>query len=344
MRRVLFLLLLSVNLQMVITEGGISMRIMSISAQTMMYEMLDEVVVESSKVQCIYCSKYYDTGDMLNHEAVCPMKLNTCPTCGQAVYYSELQSGSHHCPGSEDTNDRVDDSQPNIGGGGGCGSFNNGTSHPSYGGGGISDEDGGEIGPLKLPNLPWNQVPTKSQLEIVFFEDYSQYSTKILNVLPQIHLVTSFLPENLPKQTLGYECVARAIALISNINLGASYQNAYQIITGAANENGVNFAKDGIPLDKINDVFKHYGTIVPSTYYAEDVEQSIDNHEAVMGMLKVTGGYHMVSIIGYDATNYYCAVGYENAVSLPKELFNERPIFNLLEKISIIKCKKSLQF
>lgn len=134
MKRILFITLLFVNLQIVMTEDGLSFISMTASAQDMMYEMLDEIEVEGTKVQCSYCSKRYEPDEMDSHYAVCPCKPTSCPKCGQSVLGSELQSGIHHCYGSENTNDNGNNGVWVGGGSSGGGGGGSGGGIPPGGG------------------------------------------------------------------------------------------------------------------------------------------------------------------------------------------------------------------
>lgn len=58
MKRILFIALLFVNLQIVMTEGGLSFISMTASEQTMMYEMLDDVEVNGELVNTVAVSVY----------------------------------------------------------------------------------------------------------------------------------------------------------------------------------------------------------------------------------------------------------------------------------------------
>lgn len=337
MKRILLIALLFVNLQIVMTECGISVGCMTASAQDMMYENLDGVVVESQKVQCSFCMKYYNPDEMCSHYEACEWVTTSCSQCNQTVLRRELQSGSHHCPGSENSNNENTGGTPSVGGGyrppGGGG----GGGNPSYGGGG----SGGNSSSSDGYGVPWAPVPPKTNFEPVILKEYPRYSVGELRNMFGVYLVNDHLPDVFPMQTLEYECFARAMAVVASINFNASYQNALDIITKAAKSNGIEFNERGIPLDGFENIVGHYGITASSAHDAEDVRQSIDNNEAVMGMIEVPGGYHMVSIIGYDDEHYYCAAGYSDPVCLPKDLFDEKPIMKLLETNPLLKCRKS---
>lgn len=170
MKRILFIALLFVNLQIVMTEDGLSFTSMTASAQDMMYEMLDEIEVEGTKVQCSYCSKRYEPDEMDSHYAVCPCKPTSCPKCGQSVLGSELQSGTHHCYGSENTNDNG-----NNGvwvGGGSSGGGNGGGGIPPGGG----SSGGGGRGNSFYDTEDKNKPSASNQYT---FEDYISFATKV---------------------------------------------------------------------------------------------------------------------------------------------------------------------
>ncbi len=321
------------------TEGGISIGCMTASAQDMMYEMLDEIVVESQKEQCIYCMKYYNPDEMSDHHSQCSAYPTECPKCGQAALRGELQSGSHHCPGSENSNGENTDSTPSVGGGYRPPGSGWGGGNPSYGGGN-TDSSGGS-GYYIYPILPGNSL-AKTDFGVLPLSAYQRIPIGVLNTTPEVHLVSMLRITVFQEQTRKYECFARAVANLAKINFNASYENAYNIITKAAENEGIDFDRHGIPLDKIYKVADEYGYINIYTHDAETVRQSIDEGKAVMGMINVPEGYHMVSIVGYDDDNYYCAAGYKEPVCLPKTLFTGKPIVNLIEPKSIYKCKRSL--
>lgn len=320
-------------------EGGISIGCMTASAQDMMYEILDEIVVESQKTQCTYCSRYYLPEDMESHYSDCDLYPTSCPKCGQSVFNSELKSGSHHCPGSENSNSGNTDSIPSVGGGYRPPGSGWGGGNPSYGGG-STDSSGGSGYPI-YPILPGNSS-TKTDLEILPLSAYQRVPIGILNTTPEVHLISTLQITAFQEQTRKSECFARGVANLAKINFNASYENAYDVITKAAESKGIDFDKDGVPFNQVYNVANEYGYINIYAHDAETVRQSIDEGKAVMGMIHVSEGYHMVSIVGYDDDNYYCAAGYKEPVCLPKTLFTEKPIVNLIEPKPIYKCKRSL--
>ncbi len=94
MKRILFIALLFVNLQIVMTEGGLSFISMTASAQTMMYEMLDDVEVNGELVNCKYgCGVRLCKREIEAHEESCPERMTECRTCHQSYKVSD----GHDC-------------------------------------------------------------------------------------------------------------------------------------------------------------------------------------------------------------------------------------------------------
>lgn len=76
------------------TEGGLSFISMTASAQTMMYEMLDDVEVNGELVNCKYgCGVRLCKRDIEANEESCPERMTECRTCHQSYKVSD----GHDC-------------------------------------------------------------------------------------------------------------------------------------------------------------------------------------------------------------------------------------------------------
>ena len=53
----------------------------------------------------------------------------------------------------------------------------------------------------------------------------------------------------------------------------------------------------------------------------------MDKGEVVFGIIDTDSGARMVTIIGSDAFNFYCASGFEEAQRIPKDDFQNHDIF-----------------
>lgn len=137
MKRILLLLLLCLNLQ-IVTHGGIFIVLAPASAQTMQYEELGEVIItgelencpnegcnvrdchnaieehrptcEYRKVECNLCHVTYKYIE--GH--ICQRQYVECPICRAQVLREDLESGRH-------THEKPSEGSPSDGGGGGGG-------------------------------------------------------------------------------------------------------------------------------------------------------------------------------------------------------------------------------
>jgi hypothetical protein len=97
MKRILFFLVLFVNLQ-INTEQGLGVSLPTVSAQSFGNEYLDEVVVYGSTVPCPKCGKRIYPEKMLDHANECPDEMETCSKCG-AQYLRKARSCHYCCSG-----------------------------------------------------------------------------------------------------------------------------------------------------------------------------------------------------------------------------------------------------
>ncbi|MDE6151827.1 MAG: hypothetical protein K2G12_07580 [Prevotella sp.] len=147
------------------------------------------------------------------------------------------------------------------------------------------------------------------------------------------------LPNVLHKQTLGYECVVRAIAFLSELD-GHNYDNAYKILKALAEKAKYNLNERGIDLCDIHRIFESYCNIVVNNYDYQTIEHYIDHNKPVAA-ITLTQPCHMAVIIGYDDNFYYTAAGYSKAKIYQKGLLGNENVIYLFTNIkSPYKCKR----
>lgn len=159
------------------------------------------------------------------------------------------------------------------------------------------------------------------------------YNVKELKFIPNIHLVKN-LPDKFQRQKLPMECAANSIAIAAGIIDGTDPEITREAIRDIAKSNKINLndtKNGGIPLGKIRTMLNDYCVISDDNKFNRDiVENNIDVNNPVMAVTEVEFtnkkgeyfiGAHMVTIVGYDAMYYYCAVGKDQAAAVPKSEF-----------------------
>lgn len=299
MKRILFIALLFVNLQIVMTKDGLSFTSMTASAQDMMYEMLDEVVVESQKVQCPYCTHYYEAGDMEQHQSQCSAAPTSCPQCGQMVLRSELDSGSHHCHGSENNNDTGNNSNGsgNSGGSGGGRPPGHGGSYGGSSGGGLNVGGGSSPPPSSSsdtsPKVGEYYKPKQGEH---FFKDS-------VMALPLQDTTTTCVSTSL----------AYAVMWVNNLSVEKFDSVKKNIERQFSNKYGRKLSEDGVNETILDEfVTNHSNTnaqfLAPSKFnimLSEGYPIVVDINK--YNSSKDKHSAHLISVIGYDDTgNYVC--------------------------------------
>ena len=341
MKRILFFLLLLVNLQLTIDNGSLSIGFGEVSAQRVMEASPAKATTRGwgDQWQCPYCKNWfydYSSEDCQKHiyyecegyNTKCPQchdpipydelashmgnecrfRLVICPTCDAVCYAYEIEWGSHIC------------SQPclfcgrDLPYGEFCnceGSVTTGQKpwwmkdgYPAGGSGGGYD-DGGGIG-----GGP-------------FTYDMSGFSISIRDLKRKqgVKLVSQTkLPDQLHPQTLVAECVIRAYAFMAQLK-GYDYETAYATLSNIAVKAGFDLERldGGVDFDQVQKLFKSYAIIAAGPNTPENVAQFIDRGIPVALITEeIINGKkykHMVTVIGYDGKYYYTAAGYPDGMA-----------------------------
>ncbi len=162
-------------------------------------------------------------------------------------------------------------------------------------------------------------------------DKWKLYNVKDLKFIPNIHLVKN-LPDKFQRQKLPMECVANSIAIAAGIIDGTDPEITRAAIRNIAFDENYDLVKKGIPLGEIKYLLYDYCAITDDNKFSRNVVESyIDNeNKPIMAVTDVEFtnekgeyflGAHMVTIVGYDAMYYYCAVGKNQAAAVPKSDF-----------------------
>ena len=154
-KRIFLFVVLFINLQIILTEGNLSLCSSSISAQMHEVELNNVDVVAEAPMVCSYCGQYYMREHETEHMEVCPAYPVCCEKCGMGGY-TRSTICNHRCP---------DETTPDEGGGGGGGGVIP-TPTPRPGGG----RGGGGITP---PKSPYKLIQFRTSYVKVTFSDKS---------------------------------------------------------------------------------------------------------------------------------------------------------------------------
>lgn len=295
MKKILILFLLLLNLHVITGHGDLSVGFGTISAQTMLEEQLQEVVVTGSLyVDCDWCRGSVVRADLEFHKQYdCPGRTIICDFCH--VSYKAYEG--HSCNGVGDSGGNGGPSGGSGGGsGGGGGSFGGGT------GGSSSSGNTGQK-PLDPPNDPSRNI-TIDDLK-------KKNGVKLVKD-------NKYMPDKLHPQTRKWECVARAYAFI--LEMGEfNYDTAFNRMDDIAKQKGRDFEFEGIYPDETTTFFEDYCNVEKEEFEPSVVESHIDQGIPV-AVVSCTIPPHMVTIIGYDNNFYYAAAGNNkgNATVYPK--------------------------
>ena len=332
MKRILFFLLLLVNLQLTTDNGSLSIEFGEVSAQRLMEAQLSKEVTRGwgDQWQCPYCNNWfygYDDKNCQDHiyyecegyNTKCPQcnelipydeiswhmynecrfRTVTCPKCYEVCYAYEIEWGSHVCTfhcmccGRPLGYDEYCDCGCDLEAIGEEPWWMKG-GYPAGGSDGGYD-DGGGIGGGWSP----------------FEYDYSGLHISIhdLKLRQGVKLVSQTkLPDKLHPQTLASECVIRAYAFMAQLQ-GYNDETAYMTLSNIAAEEGYILAlpNNGVTLDKLTNTFKSYAIISEGPNTPQNVAQFI-NRGIPVALVNLDEA-HMVTIIGYDGKYYYTASG-----------------------------------
>ena len=145
-------------MQIILTEGNLSLCSSSISAQMHEVELDNVDVVAEAPLECSYCGQKYLRENEDAHIEACPEYPVTCEKCG-AGGYTRSTIKNHTCPSQT----------PPDGGGGGGGGGVTPTPTPGPGGGG-GGRGGGGITP---PKSPYKLIQFRTSYVKVTFSDKS---------------------------------------------------------------------------------------------------------------------------------------------------------------------------
>lgn len=322
MKRILFFLLLLVNLQLTTDNGSLSIGLGEIAAQSMKEETLDNVTVNggSNWVHC-GCGKYFDRTYLNYHlENECPLRTYICGKCKKPYRWNE----AHSCPNSYYTICHSCNNPLNrcICKGrrcafcgketGSCLCSINGVSGIGGGGRGGGGGAGSSGGTLR------GQVGVNS---------YGLKGKKGVTILKN-------LPDELYAQTPNtQECSIRALAFLLSLK-GYDYQTIFNKLKNTV-VNGYNIDLDRIGLkpSQVKKIFqKEYNLeIIPrDDYTVSNIQSYINQNIGVVTYIQVTESLldnngnpeydqygniktrfrqHYVTIIGYDDSYFYAAAG-----------------------------------
>ena len=141
-KRIFLFVVLFINLQIILTEGNLSLCSSSISAQMHEVELNNVDVVAEAPLECSYCGQKYLRENEDAHIEACPEYPVTCEKCG-AGGYTRSTIKNHTCPSPT----------PPDGGGGGGGGGVTPTPTPGPGGGGGGGGGGSIVKPNKNKNI-----------------------------------------------------------------------------------------------------------------------------------------------------------------------------------------------
>lgn len=277
MKRILLLIFLLVNLQLIMQDGDLRVSLASISAQSYMYEELPEVEVIGNLRDCPWgCGTRLCKTEMDVHEQNCDLRMVECPSCHQKDTKSRIDNGWHQC-GSSSNNEGS-----NTGGGGG-GHSGGGVGH--VGGGGNFGGWGQNLDGFKR-KIPVSELKYKSGVKLVSY-------TKI--------------PDKLHPQTRKMDCVLKAYAFMAELK-GYNYDNACEVMDRIAKSKYFDLEKKGIPSKELLVFFQDYCQIDTDYNKPWNVSFYVDQGIPV-AIITCSSPYHMVTVIGYDNKYYYTAAG-----------------------------------
>ena len=209
--------------------------------------------------------------------------LKYCSLCGKWILVEEWDG--HHSSATIPSNDN-DDTSPTAGGGG------------ANSGNGNSGDD-----------TPVGALPSSGRITVKDLLSPKRYG---------VHIANLNIPKEFHEQTLKYECVARGIANVAQI-AGKDYDVAYSVLSDIAEKEGYNLNSDGIPDKDINKLFGNYVTLSRNPCSETFIDSQIDAHNNVLVSIWTEDGPHMVTVLGYDEHNYYCAAGFKDIDIIKKE-------------------------
>lgn len=314
MKKILILFLLLLNLHVITSSGDLSVGFGTISAQTMLEEQLQEVVVTGSLyVDCDLCRGSVVRADLEFHKQYdCPERTIICDFCH--VSYKAYEG--HSCNG-------VGDSGGNGGPSGGSGGGSGGGGGSSGGGtGGNSSSGNTGQKPLDPPNDPSRNI-TIDDLK-------KKNGVKLVKD-------NKYMPDKLHPQTRKWECVARAYAFILEMG-GFNYDTAFNRMDDIAKQKGIDFRYNGILPEYLTTFFEDYCTVEMEEFDPPVVESYI-NQGIPVGVVALDPNRHMVTVIGYDNDFYYTSAGNNkgHATIYPKGEFYKHGNSYRIIKINISK-------
>lgn len=297
MKKILILFLLLLNLHVITGHGDLSVGFGTISAQTMLEEQLEEVVVTGSLyVDCDLCRGSVVRADLEYHKQNdCPGRTIICEFCHMSYKAYE----GHSCNG-------VGDSGGNGGPSGGSGGGSGGGGGSSGGNGGSSSSGNTGQKPLDPPNDPSRNI-TIDDLK-------KKNGVKLVKD-------NKYMPDKLHPQTRKWECVARSYAFIIEMG-GFNYDTAFNRMDDIAKQKGIDFRYNGILPKELTTFFEDYCTVEMEEFDPPVVESYI-NQGIPVGVVALDPNRHMVTVIGYDNDFYYTSAGNNNghATIYPKGEF-----------------------
>ena len=151
-------------------------------------------------------------------------------------------------------------------------------------------------------------LPTSGRISVSDFLSLRKYG---------VHIANLNIPKEFHEQTLKYECVVRGIANIAQI-MGKDYDVAYLVLSERAIYLGYKLEKKGILDKNVHKLFSNYVTLSRNVCSETFVNSQIDNHINVLVTIDTEDGPHMVTVLGYDQDNYYCAAGFKDVAIINK--------------------------
>ena len=321
MKRILFFLLLLVNLQLTTDNGSLSIEFGEVSAQRVMESQLGKTVTRggNGEDRC----RWYGNGCRMEfnndyareiHEWGCPYRSVDCPSCGKQYIPAYGHFCEQNCPFCNMTlnmcvcDDLVitgrwtwissdPDYIPDY--------LNNRDDDGNWGGDGNNNE---EDEPLSLlDSILLN--PTKPYPRSI-------YSMKELKAMSGFKLVKN-LPNHLHIQPKGnHDCCPRAIAfMLEHKNpIGFNYDEVLGELKNIAKKWGYPLKESGVPYVPSDRILQMYGEYITSDALNEnDIIRKINAGIPVaIGVTKQCPHFpdqHMVTVIGYDRDFFYVAAG-----------------------------------
>lgn len=316
MKRILFFLLLLVNLQLTTDNGSLSIGFGEVAAQNMKEETLDNITINGKfQYTCLYCSRRYT--DWTKHEKECEGRKVYCSKCGNRFTQKELAEHLKTC-GLNPTNIPQQNpttctfcgkpkSQCRCSGTIGSGTIGSG----SFGGGGsatTTDNNGNTI----RAQLGMNEYGLKGKRGVTMLKN---------------------LPDILYAQTPNtQECAVRAFAFLMSLK-GYDYQTIYNKLKQTARDHNIDVDIRGMRPSQVEKLFQEICNFekIPRTNntvsniqsyinqnigvitYIQVTESLLDSNGSPIydqyGNIKTRFRQHFVTIIAYDDTYFYAAAG-----------------------------------